>query len=74
METIRLELADAYLRSWSSSLQWRSDTEVALARSAFYPGGGGQVPDRGVMEMAGETLPVRCRGIRDAAVSIQPEI
>jgi misacylated tRNA(Ala) deacylase len=31
---------------------------VALSRSAFFPGGGGQPPDRGHLVTGGETLPV----------------
>lgn len=32
---------------------------VALDRTAFYPGGGGQPPDRGVLSFAGATIPVK---------------
>jgi misacylated tRNA(Ala) deacylase len=48
--TQRLDLADPTLREWESTVLW-SDPEqgVVLDRSAFYPGGGGQPPDHGVL-------------------------
>jgi misacylated tRNA(Ala) deacylase len=48
--THRLELADATVREWDA-LVLSSDAEsgVVLDRSAFYPGGGGQPPDHGVL-------------------------
>ena len=52
--TSRLELADATLREWSAVVL-ASDPEqgVVLDRSAFYPGGGGQPPDHGVLLWGG---------------------
>jgi misacylated tRNA(Ala) deacylase len=47
--THRLELADATLREWDATVLDATDEGVVLDRSAFYPGGGGQPPDHGVL-------------------------
>jgi misacylated tRNA(Ala) deacylase len=48
--TYRLDLADPSLREWECTvLAADSDTGIVLDRSAFYPGGGGQPPDHGVL-------------------------
>src|SRR3981189_2026292 len=48
--TERLELGDPTLRGWGGTgLSAGADTGVVLDRSAFYPGGGGQPPDHGVL-------------------------
>ncbi|MEV4660493.1 alanine--tRNA ligase-related protein [Micromonospora echinofusca] len=48
--TRRLDLADPTLREWECTVL-HADPEqgVVLDRSAFYPGGGGQPPDHGVL-------------------------
>jgi misacylated tRNA(Ala) deacylase len=48
--TYRLDLADPTLRQWECTVVY-SDPEqgIVLDRSAFYPGGGGQPPDHGVL-------------------------
>ncbi|GGM70667.1 alanyl-tRNA editing protein [Dactylosporangium sucinum] len=48
--THRLDLADPTLREWTCTVL-SSDPEegIVLDRSAFYPGGGGQPPDHGVL-------------------------
>jgi len=48
--TYRLDLADPTLREWECTVI-HSDPEqgIVLDRSAFYPGGGGQPPDHGVL-------------------------
>ncbi|WP_238010912.1 alanyl-tRNA editing protein [Dactylosporangium sp. AC04546] len=48
--TYRLDLADPTLREWTCTVL-SSDPEegIVLDRSAFYPGGGGQPPDHGVL-------------------------
>jgi misacylated tRNA(Ala) deacylase len=48
--TERLDLADATIREWTATVV-ASDPEsgIVLDRSAFYPGGGGQPPDHGVL-------------------------
>ena len=50
MGTERLDWADPTLRDWDCTVIW-SDPEagIVLDRSAFYPGGGGQPPDHGVL-------------------------
>jgi len=54
MGTTRLELADSTLREWDATVL-ASDPEegIVLDRSAFYPGGGGQPPDHGVLLWGG---------------------
>jgi len=51
--TERLDLADPTLREWESTVVWsdqaNSEAGIVLDRSAFYPGGGGQPPDHGVL-------------------------
>lgn len=50
MSTTRLELVDSSLRTWQASvIASDADTGIVLDRSAFYPGGGGQPPDHGVL-------------------------
>lgn len=52
--TSRLELADQGLREWTAVvLASDPDDGVVLDRSAFYPGGGGQPPDHGVLLWGG---------------------
>jgi misacylated tRNA(Ala) deacylase len=55
--TQRLDWQDATLRSWSATVVWSdpADPEAGLVldRSAFYPGGGGQPPDHGVLVWQG---------------------
>ncbi|MEU6074580.1 alanyl-tRNA editing protein [Micromonospora sp. NPDC047074] len=48
--THRLDLADPTLRQWECTVL-HADPEqgIVLDRSAFYPGGGGQPPDHGVL-------------------------
>jgi len=52
--THRLELIDSTLREWDATVLL-SDPEqgIVLDRSAFYPGGGGQPPDHGVLLWGG---------------------
>ena len=48
--TPRLDLADQTLREWERTvLDSSPDDGIVLDRSAFYPGGGGQPPDHGVL-------------------------
>ena len=51
--THRLELADATLREWDAVVLDATEEGVVLDRSAFYPGGGGQPPDHGVLLWGG---------------------
>ena len=51
--TTRLELADQTLREWDAVVLDVDDEGIVLDRSAFYPGGGGQPPDHGVLLWGG---------------------
>ena len=52
--TERLDLADATLREWDATvLESDAEAGIVLDRSAFYPGGGGQPPDHGVLLWGG---------------------
>ncbi len=55
-----LYLTDSYLKEFPARVE-AVDAEagaVALDRTAFYPGGGGQPHDTGWLEIAGQTVPV----------------
>jgi misacylated tRNA(Ala) deacylase len=62
--THRLDLDDATLREWDATvLHSSADDGIVLDRSAFYPGGGGQPPDHGVLLWGGvQTRIVGARG------------
>jgi misacylated tRNA(Ala) deacylase len=47
--TLRLELTDPTLREWEATVLAAGPDGIVLDRSAFYPGGGGQPPDTGVL-------------------------
>jgi misacylated tRNA(Ala) deacylase len=47
--TEELFLGDSYLREFEGVVVELSGREVILDRTAFYPGGGGQPPDRGTL-------------------------
>jgi misacylated tRNA(Ala) deacylase len=51
--THRLELADQTLREWDAVVLHSGEDGIVLDRSAFYPGGGGQPPDEGVLLWGG---------------------
>src|ERR671933_1595712 len=52
--TTRLELTDQTLRTWDAVvLDVDPEHGIVLDRSAFYPGGGGQPPDHGVLLWGG---------------------
>jgi misacylated tRNA(Ala) deacylase len=51
--THRLELADQSLREWDAVVLAASPDGIVLDKSAFYPGGGGQPPDHGVLLWGG---------------------
>ena len=54
--TERLDLADPTLREWRCTVVGVDPGRgIVLDRSAFYPGGGGQPPDRGVLLWDGVT-------------------
>lgn len=51
--TERLDLADATVREWDATVLDVDAEGIVLDRSAFYPGGGGQPPDHGVLLWGG---------------------
>lgn len=51
--THRLELDDQSLREWEAVVLTADPEGIVLDRSAFYPGGGGQPPDHGVLLWGG---------------------
>ena len=44
---------EAYLRKFQATVTAVEDNQVAVSRTAFYPGGGGQPSDRGVLKAEG---------------------
>ena len=56
--TPRLYLEDPYLREFDAEVVAVLEGACALSRTAFFPGGGGQPPDRGVLLVRGETLAI----------------
>jgi len=65
MATHRLDLDDATLRDWEAVVVRADDEGIVLDRSAFYPGGGGQPPDAGVLLWGG--VQTRIVGARKGA-------
>src|ERR1700746_2586990 len=51
--THRLELDDQTLRDWDAAVLAAGPDGIVLDRSAYYPGGGGQPPDHGVLLWGG---------------------
>jgi misacylated tRNA(Ala) deacylase len=51
--THRLELDDQTLREWDAVVLAAEPDGIVLDKSAFYPGGGGQPPDHGVLLWGG---------------------
>lgn len=60
--TVRLELDDQGLREWEAVVLDAGPDGIVLDRSAFYPGGGGQPPDHGVLLWQG--VQTRIAGVR----------
>jgi misacylated tRNA(Ala) deacylase len=60
--THRLELDDQTLREWDAVVLDSGPDGIVLDRSAFYPGGGGQPPDQGVLLWGG--IQTRIAGAR----------
>jgi misacylated tRNA(Ala) deacylase len=63
--TVRLELTDATLREWDATVLTSGEDGIVLDRSAFFPGGGGQPPDEGVLVWGG--VQTRIVGARKTA-------
>jgi misacylated tRNA(Ala) deacylase len=62
MEAQRLYQTDSYLRTFDATVAAVDGARVALDRSAFYPGGGGQPNDLGALTQNGRTW--RVVGVR----------
>ncbi|HTX83033.1 MAG TPA: alanyl-tRNA editing protein [Streptosporangiaceae bacterium] len=62
--THRLELTDQTLREWDAVVLHSGADGIVLDQSAFYPGGGGQPPDEGVLLWGG--VQTRIAGVRKA--------
>ncbi len=60
--THRLELDDQTLRDWDADVLAAGPDGIVLDKSAFYPGGGGQPPDHGVLLWGG--VQTRITGVR----------
>ena len=60
--THRLELDDQTLREWDATVLDSGPDGIVLDTSAFYPGGGGQPPDQGVLLWGG--VQTRIVGVR----------
>src|SRR6266480_1707482 len=60
--THRLELDDQTLRDWDAAVPAAGPDGIVLDKSAFYPGGGGQPPDHGVLLWGG--VQTRINGAR----------
>jgi misacylated tRNA(Ala) deacylase len=58
MTTQLLYLDDSYLRTFDAAVLEARDHSVVLDRTAFYPRGGGQMSDRGVLRADGQVYPV----------------
>jgi misacylated tRNA(Ala) deacylase len=68
--THRIELTDASVREWDATVLFADrDQGIVLDRSAFYPGGGGQPPDAGVLLWGG--VQTRIVGARLHADDVQ---
>lgn len=52
-QTLRLDLQDPDIRTWQAKVLHSGPDGIVLDRSAFYPGGGGQPPDQGVLLWGG---------------------
>jgi misacylated tRNA(Ala) deacylase len=66
--THRLDLDDQTLREWDATVLAATEEGIVLDRSAFYPGGGGQPPDHGVLLWNG--VQTRITGARKTADDI----
>lgn len=73
MTTERLDLTDSTLREWSATvLASSAEDGIVLDRSAFYPGGGGQPPDHGVLLWQGVQTRIVDAAKRDGEIWLMP--
>jgi misacylated tRNA(Ala) deacylase len=71
--TERLYHQDAYMAAFEAVITAASEQAVALDRTAFYPGGGGQPHDLGVLQAAGKPLLVTAVQTRSGEIWHQLE-
>ncbi len=55
MNTDLLYHTDSYIRNFNARVLGQRENAIALDRTAFFPGGGGQMADRGVIRCEGQT-------------------
>jgi misacylated tRNA(Ala) deacylase len=71
--THRLDLDDPTIREWGATVLLADpDQGIVLDRSAFYPGGGGQPPDQGVLLWAMSGLGSSARARVTTSTSCRP--
>jgi misacylated tRNA(Ala) deacylase len=56
--TVLLYQTDSYMREFDTRVVAVDGGDVALEQTAFFPGGGGQMADRGALTIAGRTYPI----------------
>ena len=54
--TVLLYQTDSYVREFDARVVAVEGSAVALEQTAFYPGGGGQMADRGTLTIAGQAI------------------
>ncbi len=59
--------SDAYLKEFDASVTAVNGDQVALDRTAFYPRGGGQPSDMGMLRVGGESEPYRVLEVKKQA-------
>ena len=59
--------SDAYLKEFDATVTAVNGDQVALDRTAFYPRGGGQPSDQGVLRVGGESEPYRVLEVKKQA-------
>ena len=58
-ETIPLFRIDHYTKEFDAKVLWKSGSKIILNKTAFYPEGGGQLGDIGVLSNNGRKIPVK---------------
>ena len=58
LPTAQLYMRDSYIREFDAKVQEVRGAEIVLDSTAFYPGGGGQPPDRGKLHTGATVLSV----------------
>jgi misacylated tRNA(Ala) deacylase len=66
--TVALYHSDSSLREFTARVVAVAEGAVALDQTAFFPGGGGQMADRGALRWEGRTLPLAGLSKRDDVV------